>query len=50
VKIGARRKDDGRIHTGIQESSERKWVQGEAIGGGIQERNEQGDKKKADES
>ena len=25
-KIGARRKDNGRVYTGVQESSERKWI------------------------
>ena len=38
-EIGARRKNNGRVCIGVQESSKRKWVQGEAIGGGIQERN-----------
>ena len=49
-KIRARRKDNGRVCTGVQESSKRKWVQEEAIGRGIQERNERSNKKETDGS
>ena len=34
-KIRARRKDNGKICSRIQEGCKRKWIQGEAVGGGV---------------